>query len=71
MARRPAGHHGRPGRDRALRDPMEALGFKFKYVYEVRAPLCGADKVQASAGWRAPPSLLRHAKIGMMGYRDM
>lgn len=56
----------------ALRDPMEALGFRFKYVYECAdAPGRGADKVLAFAQVAHAAALLRHSRVGMMGYRDM
>jgi L-fucose isomerase-like protein len=56
----------------ALRDPMEALGFRFKYVYDTAdAPLAGADKVVRFARAAQAAARLRHAKIGYMGYRDM
>jgi L-fucose isomerase-like protein len=56
----------------ALRDPMEALGFRFKYVYDtVDAPLAGADKIVRFARAAQAAARLRHAKIGYMGYRDM
>ena len=56
----------------ALRDPMEALGFKFKYVYDTYdAPYAGADKVAGFARVAQAAARLKHAKIGFMGYRDM
>ena len=56
----------------ALRDPMEALGFKFKYVYDTYdAPYASADKVAAYAQVAYTAARLKHAKIGFMGYRDM
>ena len=59
----------------ALRDPMEALGFRFKYIYDspdaVPGTPSGADRVArfARVVWAA--GRLRRARIGMMGYRDM
>lgn len=56
----------------ALRDPMEALGFRFKYVYDTPdGGPSGADKVAQFGNAARALSLLRHAKVGMMGYRDM
>ena len=56
----------------ALRDPMEALGFKFKYVYDTYdAPYASADKVAGFARVAHAAARLKHAKIGFMGYRDM
>jgi L-fucose isomerase-like protein len=56
----------------ALRDPMEGLGFKFKYVYDTPdAPSNAADKVQRFGEIARAASLLRDSRVGMMGYRDM
>lgn len=56
----------------ALRDPMEALGFKFKYVYDTPdAPSNAADKVLQFGQVARAMSLLKHSRVGMMGYRDM
>jgi L-fucose isomerase-like protein len=51
---------------------MDALGFNFKYVYDrVDAPLAAADKVLNFGKVARAISLLKKAKVGMMGYRDM
>ena len=56
----------------ALRDPMEAMGFKFRYIYEtIDDPYGGAQKVLAFAKIARAVSLLRRSRVGMMGYRDM
>jgi L-fucose isomerase-like protein len=56
----------------ALRDPMEGLGFKFKYVYDTPdAPPNAADKVHHFGEIARAVSLLRDSRVGMMGYRDM
>ncbi len=56
----------------ALRDPMEGLGFKFKYVYDTPdAPSNAADKVQRFGEIARAVSLLKVSRVGMMGYRDM
>ncbi len=56
----------------ALRDPMDALGFKFKYIYDtIDDPAAGAAKVLAYAEVARAAALLRRSRIGMMGYRDM
>jgi len=56
----------------ALRDPMAALGFRFKYVYDTPdAPSNAADKVLSFGQVARAMSLLRHSRVGMMGYRDM
>ena len=56
----------------ALRDPMEAMGFKFKYIYDTPDdPYGSAKKVVAFAEIARAAALLRHSRVGMMGYRDM
>ena len=56
----------------ALRDPMEALGFKFRYIYDTPDdPYASAREVVAFAEVARAAALLRRSHIGMMGYRDM
>lgn len=56
----------------ALRDPMEAMGFRFKYIYDtVDEPFGSATDVAAFAEVARAASSLRRSRIGMMGYRDM
>ncbi len=56
----------------ALRDPMEALGFRFRYVYDCPdGPVSAADKVAAFGRVARAARLLRQSRVGMMGYRDM
>ena len=56
----------------ALREPMEALGFRFKYVYDTPdAPLCGRREVAALLQRGPGRSAAAQARVGMMGYRDM
>jgi L-fucose isomerase-like protein len=56
----------------ALRDPMEAMGFKFKYIYDTPDEPCGsAQAVAAYAEVARAATLLRRSHVGMMGYRDM
>jgi L-fucose isomerase-like protein len=56
----------------ALRDPMEALGFRFKYVYDTpNAPYRVADKVKEFGKVARAISLLKQSRVGMIGYRDM
>ena len=56
----------------ALRDAVEGLGFRYKYVYECAdAPGRSADKVLAFARVAKAAAMLRAARVGMMGYRDM
>ena len=56
----------------ALRDPMEAMNFKFKYVFDTpEEPYSSARKVLAFSEIARAASLLRQSRVGMMGYRDM
>ncbi len=56
----------------ALRDPMEAMGFKFKYIYDTPDdPYGSVQKVVAFAEVARAAALLRRSRVGMMGYRDM
>jgi len=56
----------------ALRDPMQALGIRFKYIYDTPdAPGASAHEVAAYAEVARAAALLRLSHIGMMGYRDM
>ena len=56
----------------ALRDPLEALGFRFAYVYDTPgAPYAAAAKVKAFGEVARAAALLRQSRVGMMGYRDM
>jgi len=56
----------------ALRDPMEAMGFKFKYIFDTPDdPYGSARKVVSFAEIARAASLLRRSRVGMMGYRDM
>jgi len=56
----------------ALRDPMEALGFRLKYIYDTPdEPGASAPEVAAYAQVARAAALLRRSHIGMMGYRDM
>ncbi len=55
----------------ALRKPMEDMGYKFKYVVTYRGQKPRVDEILSYAGAARAASLLRTAKIGMAGYRDM
>lgn len=56
----------------ALRDPMEAMGFRFKYIYDIPGePYGSARRVVDFAKIARAVELLRKSRIGMMGYRDM
>jgi L-fucose isomerase-like protein len=56
----------------ALRDALDGLGFHFKYVYDTPdQPYGGAHKVKAFCEVVRAAALLRGARVGLMGYRDM
>jgi L-fucose isomerase-like protein len=55
----------------ALRKPLEDLGYRFKYVYEVAGAGPRLTAVTAFARAARAASALREARVGMMGYRDM
>ncbi|MFZ2653292.1 MAG: hypothetical protein WAX69_00105 [Victivallales bacterium] len=55
----------------ALRKPMEDMGYKFKYVVAYRGQKPKVDEILSYAWAARAASLLRTAKIGMAGYRDM
>ncbi|NLC39822.1 MAG: hypothetical protein GX763_02770 [Clostridiaceae bacterium] len=55
----------------ALRPAMEALGFTFKYVYNIIGKPVQIEKLQAYVDASYAASKLRKARIGTMGYRDM
>lgn len=55
----------------AIRPTFEALGYTFKYVYDIIGKGAPLDKIDAflRAGFAA--RRLREARVGTMGYRDM
>jgi L-fucose isomerase-like protein len=56
----------------ALRAPMEGLGFRFTYFYDTPdAPYGAAAAVAQACGVARAAALLREARVGMVGYRDM
>jgi L-fucose isomerase-like protein len=56
----------------ALRDTMDAMGFRFKYLYDTPdAPYAAASAVRKFGEVARAASLLRRSRVGMMGYRDM
>lgn len=50
---------------------MENMGYKFKYSYNCPDKKPGIDRIESFARAARAVNLLKHAKIGMMGYRDM
>jgi L-fucose isomerase-like protein len=55
----------------ALRKPMEDMGYKFKYVVTYRGQKPTIAEIITYAEAARAASLLKSAKIGMAGYRDM
>jgi len=55
----------------ALRKVFEDLGYRFKYVYESPGAKPKRKQIRSFAGAARAESLLKQAKVGMMGYRDM
>ena len=56
----------------ALRDAVDALGFKFVYIYDTPdAPYAAAAKAVRFCETARAAALLRTARVGMVGYRDM
>ncbi len=55
----------------ALRAPMEAMGYTFKYVVNYRNQPSRISEVVSYAKAARAASLLKTAKLGMAGYRDM
>ena len=55
----------------ALRKPMQDMGYNFKYVVNFRGKPPRMDKVMSYAKAARAVALLKDAKIGMMGFRDM
>ena len=55
----------------ALRKPMKDLGYNFKYVVNYLGAPARMDEIISFAKAARAASLLRGARIGMMGYRDM
>jgi L-fucose isomerase-like protein len=55
----------------ALRGPMEAMGYKFKYIVNYRNQAPRVEEVVNYARAAQTVALLKNAKLGMAGYRDM
>lgn len=55
----------------ALRKPMDDMGYTFKYVVTYRGHKPRIDEVMSYAKAARAVSLLKDARIGMAGYRDM
>ena len=55
----------------ALRKTFYDLGYNFKYVYDIIGLPTRSDKVKTFAVAASAKARLRHARVGMAGYRDM
>lgn len=55
----------------ALRKPMEDMGYIFKYIVTYRGEKADIDSIISYGEAARAAALLRTAKIGMAGYRDM
>jgi hypothetical protein len=55
----------------ALRKPMQDMGYTFKYVVNYRGMPPDMSKIVAFIKAACAAAMLRDARIGMMGYRDM
>ncbi len=56
----------------ALRDALDGLGYRFKYIYDTPdRPYAAAEKALAYCEVVRAAAMLRGARVGMMGYRDM
>ncbi len=55
----------------ALRKPMEDMGYLFKFVVTCKGKPAPVEKIMNFARAARAASLLKEARIGMMGYRDM
>lgn len=55
----------------ALRKPMEDMGYRFRYLVAYRGEPLPVESILAFANASRAAALLRTARIGMAGYRDM
>lgn len=55
----------------ALRAVFDRLGYNFTYVYDIIGLPSGADRVADFCRAACAAEKLRHARVGMAGYRDM
>lgn len=55
----------------ALRKTMCDLGYSFKYIYDIVGMPSRSDRVASYCRAAAAAAKLRHARVGMAGYRDM
>lgn len=55
----------------ALRKTMCDLGYSFKYIYDIIGMPTRSDRVASYCRAASAAAKLRHARVGMAGYRDM
>jgi len=55
----------------AIRPALEAMGYRFKYVYSTIGKGAPIDKINAFIRAASAARALRSARVGSMGYRDM
>ncbi len=55
----------------AIRPAMEAMGYTFRYVYNVIGKAMPLNKIDSYVRAANAAYRLRHARVGSMGYRDM
>jgi L-fucose isomerase-like protein len=55
----------------ALKKPMEDMGYKFKFVYNCPGSQPKIDRLENFVKAARAVTLLKHSKVGMMGFRDM
>jgi len=55
----------------ALRKPMEDMGYKFTYIYEIPGGQPKNKEIEDFARAASAVAALKHAKVGQMGFRDM
>jgi len=55
----------------ALRKVMEDMGYNFKFVYNTPFSPPRMDRIESFAKAARAVTLLKHSKVGMMGFRDM
>ncbi len=54
-----------------IRSAFEAMGYKFKYIYCIMGEPMPKQKVEAYINASYAAAMLRNARVGTMGYRDM
>lgn len=55
----------------AIRPAFEALGYSFKYVYNIIDKPCPLKEIKAFLTASCAKNALRNARVGTLGYRDM